>query len=779
MLFQIIFRDLRDQGAAWGLKVFGLASAVAMLLVASLLVERQHVGALPGSSCADRIVSVGLRLRGLAETSDRLTMAQMRVLGEAIPDLQHSAVVQGSGLVSTIRGYKKAIVVEAVEAGFFDMVCVEPEFIAAGSQTQHLAGAVITKNLGQDIGEDTPFERFGGPSMPITGTLDHFDGITPESRNSGHKTQAWVPLGASVAPTATGNLIINLPAGMNASELAARLAPVLETRKALFDDAKALIIVPAGMTASQVQIYRYSSWAMRSFGWMLLLLTIVSVACHQYGRIEQTSSLARIMTAVGTPPRQIWILAIVEPVLMAVVALFGGYLIARLVLRMIPASNDWTIGFRWLPEVGMLLCVPLSLLIFLRGRLLLARAAPSVGHGWRILHVALPLILFVQVALATLATGLALQMAVQAHRNHPPDPLFQLDGLTYLVVRQEAYKAPPQNHLAERWNAIWQENPIPGFKVALASRHAPFLGEPPRDSMRVDGEKFLYRKVGVSPDFFKVLGVENPPVVDSNAFVVNRVLQQHLTRYYGESPLLTILGADGLRATRQVTATVDDGVLGNPHATYDFAITNELDVSNQLATPPTAYQLLQGSLDSKSPLSVVVRHPASVSSTQAASQVLPRLQQLLPSAQLTETTSARQLLTQGGEETASMVAMLIASATLSAGGFGLLALLAMFMRSMRVEILLANICGVTKSSSLQMIIRRCSGPYLLGIGVGLLPVLLMVWLQSSNFAQVNTTVSWYGPLLAVALLLTILAWAIWTGAKSFRRNSLIAQLRHE
>lgn len=716
---------------------------------------------------------------GLTDVRSRLTLPQINALRAVIPEIPHATVIQVPGLVQTVRGYQKVVRLEAVDDGFFELACLDPSYL--GSVSQRAAdgkfGAVVTEKLRVEMEDGTPLERLSGPSFPVVATLDKFAGITPRAYGESG-TEGWIHLDASMPLSVTGTLIVKLPPDIEAGSLEARLAPALENHRNIFDEGVGFIAAPAGMTPAQVQIYKYSAWAVRGFGWILLLLTLVSVACHQYGRIEQTTSLARIMTAVGAPPGQIWTLAAAEPLLMAVSALFGGYFIAWATLQILPGTRGWELGYGLPWEIAILLLVPICALIVMRARLLSASAAPTVGRGWRILHRVLPVLLFIQVALASLATGLAAQTALQSMRNRPPDPLFPLAGLTYLTARQEQYRAPPQRHLAERWGALWHTDPVDGVQVALASRGAPFLGEPPHQTMWVNGKKVLFRDVGVSANFFQVLGVSDPPLIGAESFVLNRVLGDFLQRSGPEVANVRIVGPEGDQVVKP-TSVVDDGVIGNPYATYDFTVTSELDASNQLAAPPTAYHLFTEEFDPRSPLTLVVRHDPGLSSEQVADMLLPHLRRLLPSAAWEKIAPARDMLAPDGNEGAAIIGLLIGIATLSVGGFGLIALLAMFMRSMRTEILIAGVCGITAERSLWLISRRCSAPYLFGMTVGLLPVGVLVLMQASNFARVNTTISWFGPLLAIGILLSILGLAILTGAKSFRRHGFFTQLRHE
>lgn len=777
MIVRLALREMWHSRLAILLQVAGLMIAIAALAASSQLNAQLVGGAVPGSECAEDVLQV-VGIDGSGNTLDGWTPRQSKALIEGLKGFSAAQWTYGS-----IR-LRNGLVNDDAPAAFvgreyFNVLCVaRRDGLGRPLHDPFVSGAVA--------------DRLLADSLPSPRTvISNANALTVESTTTGFKglqykaapVQVWAPYaelesqGDVFANLDSGviHVIVRPQPGQSTASLDERLEAVRLQQPGLFSNATRVQAGPAlqveGWTADKIRLV---ARILGIFAWALILLVLTNLLVYNAGRLAGTHVLATIMAAVGATPASITRYSAIEPVLVGVVALVSGCMLSVPLgyASLAAVSSDSTIDLAttwsiWL-RTAIVAALIVGSLVLVRSRVLNRRQAPSRSRARRGLLRLLPWLLTLQVALAALTLTLAAQSAVGLYKAVPPEPKFSLTGLSVVTINKRD-TSHTQEHVALRWRAAWQSSPN-GYKAALATSQTPFLPATGYQGGIRSGDRATQALFDfVTSDFFEVVGGNAIQArefdADTNSWKTSGNEEgTHLVLNADAAQSVGLRGEPSGAAVRinhdiahepsvenrsaVVLGVFDDGLIGAQGAVG----TMELSKLSMQGSVPVVYQSLT-ELRPDDQLFVFVRHPPTATKAQISAAVLPAVRVLLPRATISQIDDGRTLFRNPlrKERSMALILGLLAAATLAIGLLGMIALMAMLLDSLKVELAVRYAIGSTRRTAALQIARRLATPAAIGMVVAVAPAAFGLTMLSQTLETTARASAW-GPAIAAAAL---------------------------
>lgn len=796
MMLRLAWRELWHTKTAVCLQVAGLTVAIATLAASALVHAQTDSVRVPGSACGNAVREViGVDAGGSAVFA--WTPRQRQMLLQAMAGTPAAEVMSSTAKIRT-AGQSIAINAAYVGAEFFNVVCV--------GRRNALAQPVTAPFLDGAVADATVTASLTGPkalqldaeTLGIAATTVDFAGLQYDD----NPTRAWIPVARTTAmgaefqamDGAVFRIYVRPRSSETEQQITRRLFRVVQAQPALFRGVRSARLAPV----LQIDTYLADKIAVVTkvlmiFAIALLLLCLLNLVTYHAGRMSAARALAATLTAVGIPPRVIQAYAAIEPVLVAVVAWLLGCLLSAPLGRMamVAVTNDpgssvpktW-VAFAWAGAVAAVIGAALAVF---RAHALTHHPAQGASRAKRALLRKLPSLLSLQVALAGLTLTLAAQSAVGLFRALPPPPNFPLDGLS-VVELQLSDTTPNQAHMQLRWASAWSAARPMGYDAALSSDQSPFLpnlGE--LTTVAYAGRSTRAWTQYVSANFFDVLGLPIPGAAalaydpdprrrdrdagSASHAVLSRLAAEKLRlpaaaagaviRYHHE---MSESVPDARSPAAIVAGIVDDGLTGARGAVGEF---NIMQLSTR-AQVPVVYQSLDSIRQAEGFIYVFVRHPPAATETQIANALLPAIQVVLPGAVVKSIDSGTRLYRAPLTEERAMALMLagLAAASMAIGLLGMLSLMALLFRGLKLELAVRFAVGATRRQVVALLTRQLLGPAVIGAVLAILPAAAGIFLLA-RMLESTTQAGVWGPACGLVILVGA------TGAVAFQSTRIV------
>lgn len=786
MILRLALRELWHVKAALLLQVASLTVAIAALGASAHLHAQTQGGSIPGSTCGDQVLELAA-VDNAGRPFQGWNPRQMQALMQGMGGSPAAASMQTAATISTRHGPEQ-ITVEVVGPDYFHVLCVPRRNPLGGLvQTPFTAGAVMDASFSstlpglRDVRVDATFLGIGATTSGFFGT-----------RYKGNPVKAWVPLslvdrGADFLSMNSPLIHIFIRSGPSESvhEIKTRLDAVISTQPSLFHGITSVRLGPA----LQINAWLADKIAMvtamlRLFAAALALLAAVNLMTYHFGRLPGAQAQANTLAAIGVPPAVVAGYAAIEPIVVGLLSFAAGSVLSFPLGRMALASvtNDApsvALQGGWPAFAAALAITTLvtGALAFLRGWAMTRRQAPTKNRAQRLLLGWLPWLLMLQVALAGLTLTLAAQATAGLYKALPPLPNFPLEGLSVVEVDLDAGSAPQRN-IQLRWASTWADKRPMGYDAALATSTSPFLPNGGMLAVLAHGNQTTQGWTQyVTANFFDVLGSPVPGAhllaqdadpqtpKQSRGITLHIVLSQlAATKLLGDtSPEGAVLryskdrgvhpGASSPAAV--VVGVLDDGIIGARGAVGKF----KRGQKSMQAQVPMVYQTLASVDSNPGGLYVFVRHPPAATQSEISNAVMPAVHEIFPRATVNQIASAISLYRAPlqKERAMALVLALLAAASLAIGLLGMISLMTMLLRSLKVELAVRYAVGATRKQAAKQIARRLVKPAAVGLAMGALPAIAGVYLLGETLETAERAGLW-GPAIG------LLAMAAATGA---------------
>lgn len=805
MILRLALRELWHARGALLLQVASLTIAIAALSASAHLNAQTTGGAVPGAGCAEDALQLS-GVDGTGNAQDGWTPRQAEALMHALGQTPAAEAMNSIARTQPGTGVED-IPIAFVSPAYFKLLCVTRRDplgrpVKGPFQDGVVVDAMIVAKLG------AAREIYSNASvLGVQATTSGFKGLQFKSA----PVQAWAPYSLLAAQ---GEGFINMDSGVihvlihpRTGESVASIETLLDatrqTQPTLFAGITRIHAGPALQinvwTASKIHLV---TGILRLFASALLLLVMVNLLAYHAGRLPGAQALATTLAALGVPPVAIWRYAAIEPCGVGMLALLAGSLLslplgyAALAAVTNDAYIDLAGSWATLGIASAVTAAITTIIVAVRGRVLTRRQSPSRTRAQRTLLSLLPWLLTLQVALAVLTLTLAAQAAVGLVKAVPPAPNFPLAGLS--VVEIDKGESPTaQEHVALRWNGAWHALGAPGYKAALATTLTPFLpttGFQGGVGLGTRSSQGLFDYV--TADFFDVLGAEDIKTQEFNAdvdswrsspasgathIVLNADAAQALFGGKAPSGMVARINHDidhqpsaNSRAA-VVLGVFDDGIVGARGAVGKI----ELSKLSMQASVPVVYQSLT-ELRREDQLLVFVRHPVDASQSQIAAAILPAVHILLPRATVAGITDARTLFRNPlrKERAMALVLALLAVATLAIGLLGIISLMTMLLRSLKVELAVRYAVGATRLEAAHQLVKRLAPSALLGLLIGAVPAAFGLFVLAQTLETLGRAGVW-GPVIAGMALALVGASVLFQASRQVLRAHFMDWLRYE
>jgi hypothetical protein len=808
MLARLARRELWHHRWTLLLQIASLSIAIAVVGASEHLRGLSAAGPVPGSACAEDVFELaGASSNGTIQSA--WTPAQARALLLKIADTPSADLMTSVAQAETKLGPRYASIAY-VGPAYFDLMCVPRRNLAGGRVTgPFVSGAVVDESVNRVLIE--PRELHANDEIAAVQALTRgFKGAQYEEA----PVEAWLPMALAKNLTedssgignriATVHVLAKPGNGQSRRHIVRRLQAVLAEQPSLFSGIDSIVEAPLSQIGARAAA-KVSNVALllRFFAGALLFMVLVNLLIFHAGRLSLSQALAKTLIAVGAPPSAIRRYAAIEPLVLGLIsAAIGALLSLPLAQAAAAAVTLEAMVFR-APSMATthsatiaLTALVTGLVIWVRWATFSTRTSPVRGKASRLLLKYVPDLLAVQVALALLTLALAAQAAVGWFRALPSPPNFPLQGLSVVEFFQDN-DAPVQNNLDLRWESSWRELGVPNYRAVLAKTHSPFLpNQGNQGALGYEGRTVSCYFAEVGRDFFSVLGASfaneevfpNAPsytglkrsapdqaVLNAQAahsLFGEKALAAGTVIRVGLNPFDRVSEKDQAAVVRGV---FDDGVIGA------IGATGKIDISSlsMQAGVPVAYFPIQ-IIQPHEPIHVFVRHPVAETPMQVASNILPAVKAVFPTAKIVESKSATELFRRplSRERSMALVLGLLAAASLAIGMLGLISLLSMLMQNLKVEMAVNYAVGAARKQAARVLLRRVLSPFVAGLLIGALPTMGALFVLGKTL-EVMSRAGAVGPVLAMTTLLTTFVVVLWQHAGKVTRANFMDWLRYE
>lgn len=804
MIFRLALRELWHARGALLLQVASLTIAIAALSASVQLNAQTTMSAVPGARCADEALQLSW-IDGSGNAQDGWTPRQTQALMQGLSQTPAAPVMISNARAQSAAGPDE-VALAFVGPAYFDLLCVPRQDPLGHPVTSPFQEGVVADAAAAAKWLAPRAIQVDANTLGVQSTTDGFKGL----QYTYAPVQAWAPYSLV---SARGEEFLNLDAEVvhvlihpgpreAAAQIEARLNAVRKAQASLFAKVVQIQTEPAlqisAWTASKIRLV---TGLLRLFAGALLLLVLVNLLTYHAGRLPSAQALATTLSALGVPPAAIWWYAAIEPVGLGILAILAGSLLsvplghAALAAVTnesvkIPLTSSWA-------ALGMATAVAAMItaaIIAVRGQVLTRRQTPSRNRAQRLLLRWLPVLLAAQVALAAITLTLAAQAAAGLLKALPPAPNFPLVGLSVVEIDRGG-RSGKLEHVALRWGSAWSALRPPGYQAALATQRAPFLPAVGwGGSVGLGGKSVECYFNFVTSDFFSVLGSRE---IDARAFNsdVNTLLQTESGAthsvlnaaaarelYRGQRPEGSVL-----RVTHELRAPVsedrasvvvgifDDGIVGARGAVGKL----QMSQLSMQASVPVVYQSLT-ELREQEPLLVFARHPDGASASQISAAILPAIRILIPGARIAEITDAKTMFRNPlrKERAMALVLALLASASLAIGVLGMISLMTMLLRSLKVELAVRYAVGATRRQAAHQLLKRLAPPALIGLVIGAVPAGFGLFALAQTLETAGRAGAW-GPIIGGLTLALAGAAVLFQASRQVLRAQFMDWLRYE